>query len=105
MIQLATLLPRLVNYQIELVIVGGVAATLQGSSYITNDLDICYARSQANLVSLADSLKDLHPRLRGAPAGLPFLWDSETLRRGLNFTLSTDWGDLDLLGEVAGIGD
>lgn len=36
--------------------------------------------------------------------GLPFLWDTETLRRGLNFTLRTDWGDLDLLGEVAGVG-
>jgi hypothetical protein len=42
--------------------------------------------------------------LRGAPAGLPFLWDAETLRRGLNFTLTTDLGDLDLLGEMSGVG-
>ena len=30
--------------------------------------------------------------------------DERTLRRGLNFTLKTDLGDIDLLGEVAGIG-
>lgn len=33
---------------------------------------------------------------------MPFLWDAETLRKGLNFTLVTDFGDLDVLGEVAG---
>src|SRR5262249_6347018 len=104
MINLSTILPRLVNYQVEFVIVGGVAATVHGSSYITDDLDICYARHQANREKLAACLKDLHPHLRGAPIGLPFLWDAETIRRGLNFTLSTDLGDVDLLGDVAGIG-
>ena len=42
------------------------------------------------------------PYLRGAPPGLPFLWDEETLRRGLNFTLETALGDIDLLGEATG---
>src|SRR5262249_50437903 len=46
----------------------------------------------------------LHPYLRGAPAGLPFKLDVPTLQSGLNFTLVTDHGDLDLLGEVSGIG-
>ena len=36
---------------------------------------------------------------------MPFRFDEETLKRGLNFTLSTELGDLDLLGEVTGIGD
>ncbi len=27
-------------------------------------------------------------------------WDAETLARGLNFTLTTDLGRLDLLGEI-----
>jgi hypothetical protein len=47
----------------------------------------------------------LHPYLRGAPPGLPFRLDVPTLQAGLNFTLSTDLGDLDLLGEVSGVGD
>jgi hypothetical protein len=35
---------------------------------------------------------------------LPFRFDAPTIQRGLNFTLTTDLGDIDLLGEVAGIG-
>jgi hypothetical protein len=44
------------------------------------------------------------PYLRGAPPGLPFQWDEATIRRGLNFTLTTDLGDLDLFGELTGGG-
>src|SRR5690606_41020160 len=58
-----------------------------------------------NLDRLVAALAPIHPRLRGAPPDLPFLWDSETLRNGLNFTLVTDEGDLDLLGEVTGLGN
>src|SRR5438093_27441 len=36
--------------------------------------------------------------------GLPFRWDAQTLERGLNFTLTTDLGALDLLGEITGGG-
>jgi hypothetical protein len=42
--------------------------------------------------------------LRGAPAGLPFHFDRDTVLRGLNFTLTTTLGALDLLGEVTGGG-
>jgi anaerobic selenocysteine-containing dehydrogenase len=42
--------------------------------------------------------------LRGAPPGLRFRWDEATVRAGLNFTLTTTLGNLDLLGEVAGGG-
>jgi hypothetical protein len=47
-----------------------------------------------------------HVKLRGAPSELPlpFRFDPETVRRGLNFTLDSGLGDLDLLGEVSGIG-
>ena len=44
------------------------------------------------------------PYLRGAPAGLPFEWSRATSERGLNFTLTTSIGDLDLLGEITGAG-
>jgi hypothetical protein len=42
--------------------------------------------------------------LRGAPPGLPFEWSVETLKKGLNFTLITTLGALDLLGEIVGGG-
>lgn len=90
--------------EIEFVIVGGIAITLHGSSYLTSDLDLCYKRSKDNLERIAAALSPHSPRLRGAPEGLPFVWDAETLRRGMNFTLTTDLGDIDLLGEVAGVG-
>jgi hypothetical protein len=46
------------------------------------------------------ALEPLSPYLRGAPPGLPFQFDVPTLDRGLNFTLVTSLGDLDLLGEI-----
>lgn len=92
------------EYKVNCVIVGGVAAAIHGSSLLTSDLDVCYARDLANLLRLAEALKSVHARLRNGPEGLPFILDAETLRRGLNFTFTTDIGDLDLLGEVRGIG-
>ncbi len=35
---------------------------------------------------------------------MPFLWDEKTLERGLNFTLTTTLGAIDLLGEIVGGG-
>jgi len=51
------------------------------------------------------ALKPYHPRLRGAPEGLPFLFGMETLSNGMNFTLTTDLGDIDLLGHLSGLGE
>ena len=105
MIDFERALVTLADAQVRFVIVGGLAVTIHGSAYITLDLDFCYARDAENLARLASVLKPFNPRLRGAPAELPFRFDEETLKRGLNFTLSTELGDLDLLGEVTGIGD
>ena len=92
------------EYRVDCVIVGGVAAAIHGSSLLTNDLDVCYSRDPANLKRLAEALQSVNARLRNAPEGLPFILDHETLKRGLNFTFTTDIGDLDLLGEVRGLG-
>ena len=61
-----------------------------------------YRRSPENLGRLVQALAPLHPYLRGAPSGLPFDFEVDTLQRGLNFKLSTTAGAIDLLGEVAG---
>jgi hypothetical protein len=53
---------------------------------------------------VAAALAPHAPYLRGAPAGLPFRWDAATIIRGLNFTLTTDLGDIDFLGEITGGG-
>ena len=104
MIKLKETLLLLARSEVDFVIVGGVAATLHGSAFQTFDLDICYGRDGQNLDRLVGALAPFHPALRGAPSGIPFIWDRNTLRNGLNFTLSTDLGDIDLLGEITGIG-
>ena len=104
MTQFATLLQTLHREQTEFIVIGGVALVSRGGSRLTNDLDVAYARSATNLERLVKAIGPLHPRLRGAPADLPFFFDARTLRSGLNFTLVTDAGELDLLGEVTGLG-
>ncbi len=89
---------------VEFIVIGGLAATAHGSARSTLDLDVVYSRSSENLERLVAALQPYHPYLRGAPPGLPFRWDAATLKRGLNFTLITDLGALDVLGEVAGGG-
>ncbi len=89
---------------VEFILIGGLAMSAHGSAYITFDVDVCYKRSRDNMQRLVAALAPVHPTLRNAPPGLPFQFDEETLRRGLNFTLKTDIGDLDLLGEVLPIG-
>ncbi len=89
---------------VELVVIGGLALTVQGSSRATVDFDACYARNPLNFEKMTRALAPFHPRLRGAPPELPFFWDAQTIRSGLNFTLDTDIGAIDFLGEVAGLG-
>lgn len=89
---------------VRYIIVGGVAAGLHGALRTTLDLDVVYARDPDNVGRLVRALAPYQPYLRGAPAGLPFRLDDETVARGLNFTLTTTLGDLDLLGEVTGGG-
>jgi predicted nucleotidyltransferase len=98
----AALLGALHAHHVHFVLIGGLAMIAQGSDAITRDVDIYYARDPGNLEALARALAPLHPRLRGADQNLPFRWDARTLRSGLNFTLITDAGAIDLLGEAAG---
>ena len=91
--------------RVECVIVGGLAATIHGSARLTQDVDFVYSRTSANIERLVAALKPHSPYLRGAPPGLPFEWSEATVERGLNFTLTTAIGDIDLLGELTGGGD
>src|SRR4051812_25870483 len=94
----------LCDARVDFILIGGWSAILHGSAYITNDLDICFDRDRANLKRLATALAPYHPKLRGLPSDLPFVWDHATLRNGTMFTLDTDLGMIDLLAEVTGLG-
>lgn len=98
------LIDVLVGAGVELILVGGLAAQAHGSARLTLDVDFVYRRTPENIAKLAAALAPHAPYLRGAPPGLPFTFDSATLARGLNFTLTSDLGDIDLLGEIVGGG-
>lgn len=104
MTQLEKVLQVLRSENVDFVVIGGVAANVHGVTHPTYDLDICYSRTKENLDRLVKALKPFHPTLRGAPEGLPFQFDSATLKSGLNFTFNTDMGEIDILGEVGGVG-
>ncbi len=101
------LLEALATKNVKFIILGGVAANLHGAARVTFDLDICYERSEDNLKALSSALSEFRPRLRGKnlPDKLPFHLDVKTLQTGLNFTLQTDVGPLDLFGEIISVGE
>jgi predicted nucleotidyltransferase len=96
------ILRTLVAHRVEFVVIGGIAGAALGSPTATVDIDICYRRTDANLGRLAGALEELNARLRGTNHDVPFLLDARTLAAGDHFTLTTDLGDLDLLGSPAG---
>lgn len=104
MIKLAETVSVLHDSEVEFVLIGGAAMGVQGSAHLTKDIDFCYERTSKNIERLARALQPFHPVLRGAPTGLPFQFDAKTIEAGMNFTLTTDLGDLDFLGEVSGLG-
>lgn len=105
MTDFASLIRALSKHNVKFILVGGAAATAHGSARLTQDLDIVYRRTPANMSRLVECLAPYSPYLRGAPPGLPFRLDVETMRSGLNFTLTTTLGAIDLLGEITGGGD
>ncbi len=101
---LESLLQRLVQRQVEFVIVGGFAAVAHGVSLVTQDVDICCPFTLSNLQRLQVALADLHPVRRLSPAQLPLQIAPENVRRLENLYLMTDWGQLDCLSQVKGVG-
>lgn len=99
-----SLLAGLVRHDISFVVVGGVAAVVHGSARVTNDLDICYDASDANVERLTSLLAQWSAYPRGWEPGLPFFMDPQALRTTPSLTLRTSEGDIDVLEEIAGVG-
>jgi hypothetical protein len=104
MINLFEMARRFSEAGVDFVIVGGVAIRSHGGNYVTEDLDICYSRTNENLKKIALVLHPLDPRPRNFPKDLPYVFDWTSLQHGTNFTFQTSMGDVDLLGEVKGLG-
>jgi hypothetical protein len=102
--QFREIVELLASARVDFIVVGGLAGVAHGSPRLTQDIDVVYSRAAENLQRIVEALRPHQPYLRGAPPGLPFLWDAKTLKNGLNFTLRTALGDIDLLGEIVGGG-
>ncbi len=99
------LLRRLSAAEVEFVVVGGVAAVLQGSAILTVDLDLCAPFGVENLARLLPVLVALDGRFRAHP-DLPRLTDEPA--RFAEFRLlmlQTSLGPVDVLREIDGLGN
>lgn len=97
-------LRTLLTHAVRFVVIGGFASRLHGAPLVTNDLDICYERTDENLERLVKALVDLQAKLGGAPPEVPFLLDRQSLRLGDHLTFITSAGALDCLGTPTGTG-
>ena len=96
-------LRTLTRHEVRYVVIGGLGARLYGSPSVTNDTDVCYQHTPANLDRLSAALRQLHAELRGADPDAPFQLDAKALAAGDHFTFTTDAGNLDILGTPAGV--
>jgi predicted nucleotidyltransferase len=98
------LLKRLTDHEVPFVLVGGMAATVHGSSVVTEDLDICVSFDVASLERLLRALEGLNPRNRMSPQKPPLSTNPADYVGWRNLYVVTDAGQLDLLGEITGVG-
>jgi hypothetical protein len=105
MADLTDIIGRLIRSKVDFVLVGGLAAVTHGSSMTTQDIDICCDFSTKNLLRLQSALKKLNPVHRMTPKQLPLELNEDNCANLKNLYLETDFGQLDCLGEVLGLGD
>jgi predicted nucleotidyltransferase len=101
---LTDILERLTKAEVEFVLVGGLAAVTYGSSMATQDIDICCSFAPDNLLRIQSALEDLNPVHRMTSNLVPLKLTEENCTSLKNLYLETDWGQLDCLGEILGIG-
>ncbi len=94
---LATLLERLVEAGVNLVVVGGVAAVSQGAPVTTFDLDVVHRRTVENVRRIIQVLRSIGAHYCGRPELFP---SEEALLGPGRHLLMTTLGPLDLLGAI-----
>ena len=94
------------HYQVDYILVGGVAARVYGAARLTEDFDCLARRTRENLACVARALADLGARLRVEgltdieAKALPVRLEPETLGAMELSTWRTDAGDVDILTEL-----
>lgn len=90
--------------EVRFLVVGMLAATLQGSQLRTDDLDVCPDTTSGNLKRLARVLNEIDAKEWDPHKGeaIERDWSIEILRSDTTWILRTKHGSLDLLFEPAG---
>jgi hypothetical protein len=94
----------LARHRVRYVLIGALAARLQGFPRLTADADIAPARDAENLERLAAALRELGARVytESVPEGLPFEVSAPALARSDLWNLVTSAGRLDIVFEPSG---
>jgi hypothetical protein len=98
------LLKALARRGVLYVLIGAVAARLQGFPRMTADTDITPADSEDNLRRLAAALRDVKAKVytEAVPEGLPFDCSAQSLARARTWNLVTTAGRVDVAFEPSG---
>jgi hypothetical protein len=98
------LLKALARHRVRYVLIGAVAARLQGFPRMTADTDITPARDKGNLARLAAALRALDAKVytESVPEGLPFDCTAAALARANVWNLVTSAGRVDVAFEPSG---
>ncbi len=94
----------LAKHHVQFVLIGALAARLQGFPRATYDADITPAKDLDNLERLAAALRELEPRIytEQVPEGLAFDCSAPMLARADIWNLITDAGRLDVAFRPSG---
>jgi hypothetical protein len=98
-VRFLALLRVLLRHQVEFLIVGGVAAQLEGAPVMTFDLDVLCSRRPENRARLLDALHEIKARYRD-PAGRHIEPDAVRLATLQMHLLHTELGPLDVLVRI-----
>lgn len=98
------LIKVLSKHRVDFVLIGALAARLQGFPRLTADADITPSRDRENMNRLAAALRELDARVftEAVPEGLEFDCSAETLSRAETWNLVTTAGRLDLAFRPSG---
>lgn len=93
------ILEVLSRYDVEFIVVGGLAAVILGAPVATFDIDIVHARNEGNLDNLQMALTELDAAYR-LPSDRRLVPDVSHLVSAGHHLLRTKFGPLDVLGTV-----
>ena len=100
-VEFRPLLEALATADVRCVVIGAVAMVLHGADYTTYDVDVCYERSPENVKRLCVTLSPHSEHVRSAITDV----ESALVSNRSSVPIATDFGELDLLGEVTGLGE